>query len=130
LVSRPSIYVERTGFSSDSGAARDPDSGVAHALPRRRRRRLALWSHRPADPHRPPFRVVEILSPEDRLVRLQPKIREYLAHGVEWVWIIDPDERALSSSPADPEGALVDELRTLNPDIISILLADVLSALD
>jgi Uma2 family endonuclease len=78
----------------------------------------------------PPFLVVEILSAEDRLVRLQPKIREYLAYGVEWVWVIDPDERrAMSYSPADPGGALVDELRTQNPDL-HIPLADLLSALD
>jgi Uma2 family endonuclease len=78
----------------------------------------------------PPFLVVEILSREDRLVRLQPKIREYLTHGVERVWVIDPDERrALSYSPADPGGALVDELRTEQPEII-IPLADLLAALD
>ena len=77
----------------------------------------------------PPFLVVEILSPEDRLVRLQPKIQEYLAHGVEWVWVIDPDEhRALCYSPATPGGTLVDELRTENPSI-TIPLADVLAAL-
>ena len=78
----------------------------------------------------PPFLVVEILSAEDRLVRLQPKIQEYLAHGVTWVWVIDHDERrALSYSMADPGGVLVDELRTHDPDI-AIPLADLLSALD
>ena len=94
---------------------------------------VAVWRSGPIGqriPTVPPFLVVEILSPEDRLVRLQPKIREYLAHGIEWVWVIDPDERrALSYAPADPGGALVDELRTQNPDI-TIPLADLLSALD
>lgn len=74
--------------------------------------------------------MVEILSPEDRLVRLQPKIREYLDHGVERVWVIDPDERrALTYAVGDPGGTLVDELRTQNPDI-TIPLAELLSALD
>ena len=78
----------------------------------------------------PPFLVVEILSAEDRLVRLQPKIQEYLAYGVERVWVIDADERrALSYSPADPGGALVDDLRTDDPNI-TIPLADLLSVLD
>ena len=77
----------------------------------------------------PPFLVVEILSAEDRLVRLQPKIQEYLQHGAEWVWVIDPeDRRALCYSPAQPGGTLVDELRTENP-AISLGLADLLSAL-
>jgi len=81
-------------------------------------------------PTLPPFLVVEILSPEDRLVRLQPKIQEYLAHGVEWVWVIDPDEhRALSYSQSVPGGVLVTELRAQQPDI-TILLADLLSVLD
>ena len=78
----------------------------------------------------PPFLVVEILSAEDRLVRLQPKIREYLVHGAEWVWVIDADERrALSYTPADPGGTLVDELRTHDPEI-TVKLQDLLAALD
>lgn len=78
----------------------------------------------------PPFLVVEILSAEDRLVRLQPKIQEYLAYGVKWVWVVDPDERrALSYSPAEPGGTLVDQLQTHDPDI-AIPLADLLSVLD
>jgi Uma2 family endonuclease len=94
---------------------------------------IAVWRPGPIGdriPTVPPFLVVEILSREDRLVRLQPKIREYLTHGVERVWVIDPDERrALSYSPADPGGALVDELRTEQPEII-IPLADLLAAPD
>jgi len=78
----------------------------------------------------PPLLVVEILSAEDRLIRLQPKIQEYLAHGVKWVWVIDPDERrALRYSPSDPGGTLVDQLQTSDPDI-TIPLADLLSVLD
>jgi Uma2 family endonuclease len=66
----------------------------------------------------PPFLVVEILSPEDRMVRMLPKIQEYLAIGVEWVWIIDPEEKsALCYSQKDPAGGLCDVLRTENPNI-------------
>jgi Uma2 family endonuclease len=73
---------------------------------------------------------VEILSPEDRLVRLQPKIQEYLAYGVQHVWVIDPDERrALSYSRAQPGGTSVDDLRTDNP-ALTVRLADLLAALD
>jgi Uma2 family endonuclease len=94
---------------------------------------IAVWRPGPIGdriPVVPPFLVVEVLSHEDRLVRLQPKIREYLAHGVERVWVVDPDERrALSYSPDDPGGALVDELRAEQPDIV-IPLADILAVLD
>ena len=71
----------------------------------------------------PPFLVVEILSPEDRMVRMQPKIQEYLSIGVEWVWVIDPEEKAaLCYSQRQPEGAAVTTLRTENP-VIEIPLA-------
>ena len=66
----------------------------------------------------PPFLVVEILAPEDRMVRMAPKIQEYLSIGVEWVWIIDPAEQtALCYSQKDPRGAVCDVLRTENPAI-------------
>src|SRR6266853_4481338 len=55
----------------------------------------------------PPFLVVEILSPEDRMVRMTPKIQEYLSIGVEWVWVIDPQEKsALSFSKSQPAGTV------------------------
>ena len=77
----------------------------------------------------PPFLVVEILLAEDRLVRLQPKIQEYLQHGTEWVWVIDPEERrALSYSPVSPGGTLIDTLTTENP-AIAVPLTDLLSVL-
>jgi len=69
-------------------------------------------------PNVAPFLVVEILSPEDRMVRMLPKIQEYLSIGVEYVWVIDPQEKAaLSYSRKHPEGAVVTMLRTENPDI-------------
>lgn len=65
-----------------------------------------------------PFLVVEILSPEDRMVRMLPKIQEYLSIGVEWIWIVDPQEQsALLYSQKNPAGALCDVLRTENPNV-------------
>jgi Uma2 family endonuclease len=42
----------------------------------------------------PPFLCVEILSPDDRANRMQPRIADYFAMGVEHVWVIDPETRA------------------------------------
>ena len=65
-----------------------------------------------------PFLVVEILSPEDRMVRMQPKIQEYLGIGVDHVWLIDPFERkALTYSKEDPVGRLTDVLKTESPQL-------------
>jgi Uma2 family endonuclease len=41
----------------------------------------------------PPLIVIEILSPEDRLSRFQDRIDDYLAFGVENIWILDPESR-------------------------------------
>ena len=66
----------------------------------------------------PPFLAIEILSAEDRMTRILPKIQEYLAIGVEWVWVIDPEDKsALTFSRENPAGAVCDVLRTSNPDI-------------
>ena len=41
----------------------------------------------------PPLLCVEILSPEDRLGRMEAKIQEYLDFGTRAVWLIDPQTR-------------------------------------
>ncbi len=38
----------------------------------------------------PPLLVVEIQSPDDSLRHLETKTQEYLAFGIEHVWVIDP----------------------------------------
>jgi Uma2 family endonuclease len=66
----------------------------------------------------PSFLVIEILSPEDRMVCMLSKIQEYLSIGVEWVWVIDPGEKsALWYSQKNTAGAVCDVLRTENPAI-------------
>lgn len=76
----------------------------------------------------PPFLAIEILSAEDRLVRMQPKIQEYFSIGVEWAWLVDPDERkAISYSRQNPVGTIVEILRTESP-AIEIPLAEVFAA--
>jgi Uma2 family endonuclease len=42
---------------------------------------------------KPPFLCIEILSPEDRVSRMQDRIDDYLRFGVRYVWLIDPYQR-------------------------------------
>ncbi|MGA2251586.1 Uma2 family endonuclease [Terracidiphilus sp.] len=41
----------------------------------------------------PPLLAIELLSPEDTLRRAGKKAEEYLAFGVQYVWVIDPNAR-------------------------------------
>ncbi|MBI1898898.1 MAG: Uma2 family endonuclease [Acidobacteria bacterium] len=94
---------------------------------------VAAWRTGPIGariPAVPPFLVVEILSPEDRMVRVQPKINEYLAVGAEWIWVIDPLVRsALVYSQAKPTGELSEVPYAENPRV-EIPLAEMFAALD
>jgi Uma2 family endonuclease len=120
-------------FAGTLGIQVLPEVRIQVAATRFRVADVAAWRRGPIGerlPAVPPFLIAEILSPEDRVVRLQPKIQDYLSYSVEWIWVIDPDERrALSYSPGVPGGTLVDVLRTNDPDV-SIPLASVLAVLD
>jgi len=41
----------------------------------------------------PPFLCIEILSPEDRMSRVETRIDDYLLMGVRYVWLLDPSTR-------------------------------------
>jgi len=41
----------------------------------------------------PPLIAIEILSPDDRLHRVIPRLQEFLSMGVEHVWLLDPIDR-------------------------------------
>lgn len=42
-----------------------------------------------------PELVVEIMSPDDRWQDVQQKLKEYFSIGVQWVWIVEPENRAV-----------------------------------
>jgi len=42
---------------------------------------------------KPPVIAVEVLSPDDRAGDLEEKIADYLAFGVPYVWVINPESR-------------------------------------
>jgi len=51
---------------------------------------------------KPPFICIEILSPEDRMKRVQERIADYLEMGVPYVWVLDPETRqAYTATPAE-----------------------------
>jgi Uma2 family endonuclease len=78
----------------------------------------------------PPLLVIEILSPEDTLRRTAAKAAEYLAFGIEHVWIIDPNARVAYRGTANGlELARSGEL-AIPETPIRIVLADLFAELD
>lgn len=41
----------------------------------------------------PPFLCIEILSPDDRWSRVQARIRDFLAMGVPYIWVLDSQNK-------------------------------------
>ena len=70
----------------------------------------------------PPLICIEILSPEDRLSRVQERMSDYLEFGVEHVWLLDPATRKAFRWTREGMHE-VTELRTETPAIV-IALAD------
>jgi Uma2 family endonuclease len=68
---------------------------------------------------KPPFLCVEILSPEDRMSRLEIRIQDYLKMGVPYVWVLDPSTRqAYVATEADGLREIKDGvLRAANPTL-------------
>jgi Uma2 family endonuclease len=72
-----------------------------------------------------PLLCVEVLSPEDRMSRMQKKVADYLAHGVRYVWIVDPRSKKVTVyTEAESHEVTTGVLRTENP-MIEIPLSEI-----
>lgn len=78
---------------------------------------------------RPPFVCIEVISPDDRMSRVTGRVKEFLAFGVNYVWIVDPESRTAYSYTKDEGREVRDRLTTANPDI-SISLPELFAELD
>jgi Uma2 family endonuclease len=79
------------GFVLPNGARRGPDvAWVAPGKPG-----LPDRKKRPRFPHFAPDFVVELRSPDDRLSRLRPKMREWIDNGTGLAWLVDPERRVI-----------------------------------
>jgi Uma2 family endonuclease len=65
----------------------------------------------------PPFICIEILSPEDRLSRVQERMNDYLYFGVPYVWMLDPATRKAFRWTIEGMHEVA-ELRTEKPEIV------------
>jgi Uma2 family endonuclease len=75
---------------------------------------------------KPPFLCIEILSPEDRMTRIEERINDYLDMGVPYVWVLDPQTRKASfaTSTAGLREVTGGVLRTENP-VLEVPLSEI-----
>ena len=74
----------------------------------------------------PPLIWIEVLSPDDRLIRVNQKIADALAYGTSFVWVIDPE--TMESELHTPQGRrrLDDGILRIPGTPIEVALSDVL----
>ena len=65
----------------------------------------------------PPFLCIEVLSPEDRAIRIETKIDDYLAFGVKHIWIVDPRLKKGWSYTREGKREPGEVLATSDPDL-------------
>ncbi len=68
---------------------------------------------------KPPFICIEVLSPEDRMSRVEKRIDDYLSMGVPYVWVFDPETRRAFTATAERGLCEVKtgSLNTVNPEL-------------
>jgi Uma2 family endonuclease len=78
----------------------------------------------------PPLIVIEILSPEDRLSRFQERIDDYIAFGVENIWIFDPERRVVRTASRAGLQIVDSEELTVEGTPIRVVLSELFGELD
>ncbi len=78
----------------------------------------------------PPLIAIEILSSEDRMPRVLVRLNDFLAMGVEHVWVFDPLERVAYTYTRDGLKLVESGRLTVAETPIYVDLAELFSALD
>jgi Uma2 family endonuclease len=77
---------------------------------------------------RPPLVCIEVLSPEDRWPRVEKRIADFLAMGVERVWVFDPQTRKVFEYAKSGGREVLDDLLEAPP--VSIRISELMAELD
>ncbi len=77
-----------------------------------------------------PILIVEVLSPEDTLKRLLRKVKDYVAIGIQHIWVFDPDTRVAYRGDAAGFHIVTEDELTVPNTPIRLKLTDIFSALD
>jgi Uma2 family endonuclease len=80
-------------------------------------------------PREPPFLCVEVLSPEDRMSRVEARIDDFLSFGVQYIWLVDPRRRKAWTYTPRGRRDETSVLTTSDPDL-SLAIEEIFAALD
>jgi Uma2 family endonuclease len=79
-------------------------------------------------PSKPPLVCIEVLSPEDRWPRVEKRIQDFLAMGVERVWVFDPKRGEVFEYTKSGRRKVVEDLLEAPP--VSIRISELMAELD
>jgi Uma2 family endonuclease len=79
-------------------------------------------------PTKPPLVCIEILSPEDRWPRVEKRIEDFLAMGVERVWVFDPQKRQVFECTRSGSRQVLEDLLEAPP--VSIRISELMAELN
>jgi Uma2 family endonuclease len=82
---------------------------------------------KPTEPiiRKPPVIAIEVLSPDDRAGDLEDKIADYLAFGVPYVWVINPESRRAHVHTQDGSREVKDGLLRAESIEVEVPLAEI-----
>lgn len=78
----------------------------------------------------PQLIAIEILSPEDRLNRLQERVDDYLEFGIENIWVFDPETRRVWTADAFGLHLVQNGELTVPETPIRVVLSELFAELD
>lgn len=78
----------------------------------------------------PPILCVEVLSPEDRLARVQVRVNDFAQLGVQNIWVINPWERIAYYASPDGFDRVEDGVLRVPGTPIEVNLAELFAELD
>ena len=79
-------------------------------------------------PTKPPLVCIEVLSPEDRWPRVEKRIADFLAMGVERVWVFDPKKSEVFEYTKTGRRRVMEDLLEAPP--VSIRISELIAELD
>jgi Uma2 family endonuclease len=78
----------------------------------------------------PPFICIEVLSPQDRMARVQDRIDDYLKFGVPYVFLINPKNRRVWRYAQAGSTEVTDGILRTENSSLSVPLAEIFASLD